>query len=62
MDRGIKDTSHAAADASKKQADADLLERRLEATIEIMMDHLRETEDRLEAMEEKIDALSKDGD
>ena len=62
MDRRLRDSSRASADAQKMQPDADLLERRLEATIEIIMDHLRETEDRLEAMEEKVDALSKDGD
>lgn len=39
----------------------DLLSRRIETTVEIIMDHLKETEERLEHMEEKIDALSEDG-
>lgn len=38
----------------------DLLSKRIEATVEIIMEHLKDTEQRLEDMEAKIDALSKD--
>mgnify|MGYP005692765787 CR=1 FL=1 len=38
----------------------DLLSKRIEATVEIMMEHLKDTEQRLEAMEAKVDGLSKD--
>lgn len=47
MDRGIDEA-------------IDLLSKRIEATIEILMEHLKDTEERLEAMEEKIDGLSED--
>ena len=38
----------------------DLLSKRIESTGEIIMEHLKDTEQRLEDMEAKIDALSKD--
>lgn len=39
----------------------DTMSTRLENTIQIIMEHLRDTEDRLEAMEKEVkDALSKD--
>ena len=38
----------------------DLLNKRIESTIEIIMEHLKDTEQRLEDMEARIDALSKD--
>jgi len=40
----------------------DLLSKRIESTVEIIMEHLKDTEQRLEDMEAKIDALSKDVD
>lgn len=52
MDRGIT------------QDDIDLLSKRIESTIEIIMEHLRDSEDRLDNMERQIkelrDAFSKD--
>ena len=47
MDRGLEEA-------------IDLLNKRIESTIEILMEHLKDTEERLEAMEEKIDGFSKD--
>lgn len=38
----------------------DLLSKRIESTVEIIMEHLKDTEQRLEDMEARIDALSKD--
>ena len=49
MDRGLEEA-------------IDLLNKRIESTIEILMEHLKDTEERLEAMEEKIDGFSKDVD
>mgnify|MGYP001173639434 FL=1 len=40
----------------------DLLSKRIESTVEIIMEHLKDTEQRLEDMEARIDALSKDVD
>ena len=37
----------------------DLLNKRIEATVQIMMEHLKDTEQRMEDMEAKIDALAK---
>jgi DNA repair exonuclease SbcCD ATPase subunit len=34
------------------------MSRRLETTLEIIMEHFRETEDRLEELEDKIEELS----
>jgi hypothetical protein len=42
MDRGIT------------QDDIDLLSTKIESTIEIIMEHLRDSEDRLDAMERQI--------
>ena len=47
MDRGLEEA-------------IDLLNKRIESTIEIIMEHLKDTEQRLEDMEARIDALSKD--
>lgn len=47
MDRGLEEA-------------IDLLNKRIESTIEIIMEHLKDTEQRLEDMEVRIDALSKD--
>lgn len=47
MDRGIEEA-------------IDLLSKRIEATIEIIMEHLKDTEQRLEDMEEKVDGFSED--
>lgn len=47
MDRGLEEA-------------IDLLNKRIESTIEILMEHLKDTEERLEAMEEKIDGFSED--
>jgi hypothetical protein len=49
MDRELKET-------------IDLLSKRIESTVEIIMEHLKDTEQRLEDMEARIDALSKDVD
>ena len=49
MDRGLEEA-------------IDLLNKRIESTIEIIMEHLKDTEQRLEDMEARIDALSKDVD
>lgn len=49
MDRGIKEA-------------IELLSKRIESTIEILMEHLQDSEQRLEDMEQKIDALTKDVD
>ena len=46
-------------DGELKEA-IDLLSKRIESTVEIIMEHLKDTEQRLEDMEAKIDALSKD--
>ena len=46
-------------DGELKEA-IDLLSKRIESTVEIIMEHLKDTEKRLEDMEAKIDALSKD--
>ena len=40
----------------------DLLSKRIESTVEIIMEHLKDTEQRLEDMEARIDAFSKDVD
>ena len=48
-------------DGELKEA-IDLLSKRIESTIEIIMEHLKDTEQRLEDMEARIDALSKDVD
>ena len=40
----------------------DLLSKRIESTVEIIIEHLKDTEQRLEDMEVRIDALSKDVD
>ena len=45
MDRGIT------------QDDVDLLSTKIESTIEIIMEHLRDSEDRLDAMERRIKEL-----
>lgn len=37
------------------------LNRKLEATVEIIMEHLKDSEERLQAMEEFVYALKKDG-
>ena len=47
MDRGLEEA-------------IDLLNKRIESTIEIIMEHLKDTEQRLEDMEVRSDALSKD--
>ena len=47
MDRGLEEA-------------IDLLNKRIESTIEIIMEHLKDTDQRLEDMEVRIDALSKD--
>ena len=47
MDRGLEEA-------------IDLLNKGIESTIEIIMEHLKDTEQRLEDMEVRIDALSKD--
>ena len=47
MDRGLEEA-------------IDLLNKRIESTIEIIMEQLKDTEQRLEDMEARIDALSKD--
>ena len=47
MDRGLEEA-------------IDLLNKRIESTIEIIMEHLKDTEQRLEDIEVRIDALSKD--
>ena len=47
MDRGIEEK-------------IELLSRRIEATIEIIMEHLKDTEQRLEDMEEKVNAIPED--
>jgi hypothetical protein len=46
-------------DGELKEA-IDLLSKRIESTVEIIMEHLKDTEQRLEDMEARIDALSKD--
>ena len=46
-------------DGELKEA-IDLLSKRIESTVEIIMEHLKDTEQRLEDMEAKIDALSKE--
>lgn len=46
-------------DGELKEA-IDLLSKRIESTVEIIMEHLKDTEERLEDMEARIDALSKD--
>lgn len=48
-------------DGELKEA-IDLLSKRIESTVEIIMEHLKDTEQRLEDMEARIDALSKDVD
>ena len=47
MDRGIEEK-------------IELLSKRIEATVEIIMEHLKDAEQRLEDMEEKVDAIPKD--
>lgn len=51
-------------DGRVTQDDIDLLSRRIEQTIEIIMEHLRDSEDRLDSMERTIkelkDAVPKD--
>jgi hypothetical protein len=51
-------------DGRVTQDDIDLLSRRIEQTIEILMEHLRDSEDRIDSMERTIkelkDAVSKD--
>ena len=49
MDRGIEEA-------------IELLSKRIESTIEILMEHLQDSEQRLEDMELRIDALTKDVD
>lgn len=44
MDRGVEEA-------------IDLMSRRIESTVEIIMEHLRDSEDRLEAMERQIKEL-----
>ena len=48
-------------DGELKEA-IDLLSKRIESTVEIIMEHLKDTEQRLEDMEARIDAFSKDVD
>ena len=45
-------------DGRLKQDDADLLAKKIEQTVEIIMEHLRYSEDRLDAMERKIKELT----
>ena len=45
-------------DGRLTQDEADLLSRKIESTVEIIMEHLRDSEDRLDAMERKIKELT----
>lgn len=45
-------------DGELTRDDADLLSRKIESTVEIIMEHLRDSEDRLDAMERKIKELT----